>query len=263
VLIKPSILDSVWKVKPTSILHIGAHMAEESDQYQSLQWGSVVWIEAQKELAERLSEKFKGTNQRVIHTAIWDTDNLELNLNITNNSQSTSLLELGTHREDYPDVKVSKIEIVKTSRIDSLFDKETIPEFINIDIQGAEIQALKGFGELLHSVKYVYSEVNKKEVYVDCANVSEVDEYLKLFGFKRIITRWVPLKGWGDAFYMKSSLISASKFAQIIGIIYGSTYPVIYFTKFSGSKLKNIYSRFRNSDRRRTSVALIRNNPRR
>jgi FkbM family methyltransferase len=236
VLIKPSKLASVWKVEPSSVLHIGAHMAEESDEYQSLHWGSVIWVEAQRELAERLSEKFNGSNQRVIHTAVWDINNLELDLNITNNSQSTSLLELGTHREDYPDIKVSKTELVKTSRIDSLFDKETIPEFINIDIQGAEIQALKGFGELLHRVKYIYCEVNKKEVYVDCAKVSEVDEYLKLFGFKRITTRWVPLKGWGDAFYVNLSLIPVSMFMRISGIVYGSTYPLLYFTTSSWSR---------------------------
>ena len=213
-------------------------MAEELDQYQSLHWGSVIWIEAQRELAERLSEKFSSTNQRVIHTAVWDTSNLELNLKITNNSQSTSLLELGTHKEDYPDIRVSKTELVKTSRIDSLFNKETIPEFINIDIQGAEIQALRGFGELLHRVKYVYCEVNKQEVYVDCAKVSEIDEYLKLFGFKRITTRWVPLKGWGDAFYMNLSLIPLSIFMRISGIIYGSTYPLIYFTTSAWSRFR-------------------------
>jgi FkbM family methyltransferase len=213
-------------------------MAEESDQYRSLHWGSVIWVEAQRELAEKLSKKFNGTNQRVIHTAVWDTNDLELNLNITNNSQSTSLLELGTHREAYPDIKVSKTELVKTSRIDSLFDEETIPEFINIDIQGAEIQALKGFGELLHHVKYVYCEVNKKEVYVGCANVSEVDEYVKLFGFKRITTRWVPFKGWGDAFYVNLSLIPVSMFMRISGIIYRGTYPLIYFTTSFWSRFK-------------------------
>ena len=238
-LIKPSKLDSFWGVKPISVLHIGAHLAEESDQYQILNWGTVIWIEAQKELAQRLSERFNGSNQRVIHTAVWDINNLELNLNITNNSQSTSLLELGTHREDYPDIKVSKTELVKTSRIDSLFDQESIPEFINLDIQGAEIQALKGFGELLHHVKYVYCEVNKKEVYVDCAKVFEIDEYLRLFGFKRITTRWVPLKGWGDAFYMNLNLIPVSKFMRISGIIYGSTYPLIYFSTSSWSRFKN------------------------
>ena len=213
-------------------------MAEEFHDYESLQWGNVVWIEAQKELAEKLSQKFIGSNQRVIHTAVWDIDNLELNLNITNNSQSTSLLELGTHKYDYPDVKVSKIEIVKTSRIDSLFDKKTVPEFVNIDIQGAEIQALKGFGALLNYVKYVYCEVNKKEVYINCAGVSEIDEYLEPFGFKRITTRWVPSKGWGDAFYMNSALTPVSKLMQITGAIYGVTYPVIYVATSAWSRLK-------------------------
>lgn len=245
-LVNPSQLKSIWKVKPKSILHIGAHMAEEFDQYQRLQWGSVVWIEAQRELADKLTQQFSGTNHRVIHAAVWDVDNLELNLNVTNNSQSTSLLKLGTHVEDYPDIKVSKVEIVKTSRIDSMFNNESIPEFINIDIQGAEIQALKGFGELLHQVKYLYCEVNKREVYIGCAKVSAIDDYLESFGFERITTRWVPWKGWGDAFYINLSLSTVSKFMRISGIIYGVSYPLIYLATSFWSRFKRFLKNISN-----------------
>ncbi len=239
-LIKPSKLKFFWKVKPFSVLHIGAHKAEELHQYKSLGWGSVVWIEAQRELSEELSKLFIGSNQTVIHAAIWDVDNIELKLNVTNNSQSTSLLELGTHKADYPNIKVSKVEIVKTKRIDSIFNEETIPEFVNIDIQGAEFQALKGFGPLLHKVKFIYCEVNKKEVYVNCGSVSEIDRHLSLFGFKRITTRWVPFKGWGDAFYVNLSLNPVSRFMQLIGFFFGIIYPPIYFVTSFLSRVKRL-----------------------
>lgn len=239
-LIKPLQLSTYWKVAPESVLHIGAHMAEELSAYDDLGWGKVYWIEAQKELAENLETRLQKSGHEVIHTAIWDVDNLELKLNVTNNSQSTSLLELGTHKSDYPEITVSRVEVVRTKRVDSIFTSDTVPDFINLDIQGAEIQALRGFGQLLHNVKYIYCEVNKKEVYVGCANIEEIDSYLSEFGFSRIITKWVPFKGWGDAYYCNTKLTKNSLIQETLGKVFGWFYPAEYFASSLKSRLRKL-----------------------
>lgn len=215
-------------------------MAEELSAYEDLGWGKVFWIEAQKELAENLKRLLQKSRHEVIHAAIWDVDNIELKLNITNNSQSTSLLELGTHKSDYPEITVSRVEVVRTKRVDSIFTSETVPDFINLDIQGAEIQALKSFGELLHDVKYIYCEVNKKEVYVGCANIGEIDSYLSQYGFSRIITKWVPFKGWGDAYYCNTKLTKNSLIQVLIGKLFGLAYPAEYLTSSLNSRLRKL-----------------------
>lgn len=239
-LIKPRHLSKIWKVKPKSVLHIGAHLAEELSEYQNLNWGKIFWIEAQKDLASNLSIRLKNTSHEVIHAAIWDVDNLELKLNITNNSQSTSLLELGTHKSDYPEITVSRVEVVNTKRVDSIFTLETIPDFINLDIQGAEIQALRSFGDLLQNVKFIYSEVNKKEVYVGCADIQEIDNLLSEFGFTRVITKWVPFKGWGDAYYCNTNLVELPLSKKILGWMFGYSYPVEYFFSSALSRLRKL-----------------------
>lgn len=237
-LIKPRELVCYWKVSPKSVLHIGAHLAEEFSSYENLGWKKVFWVEAQKELAQKLKSKLEGTSHEVIQAAIWDIDDLELKLKVTNNSQSTSLLELGTHKSDYPEISVSRVETVRTSRVDSLFSMKTIPDFINLDIQGAEIQALRGFGKLLQNVKYIYCEVNKKEVYVGCAVIDEIDGYLSEFGFSRVITKWVPFKGWGDAYYCNTNMVKNSTFQQALGKFFGWIYPVEYYTTSCLSRLR-------------------------
>ena len=74
---------------------------------------------------------------------------------------------------------------------------------MNIDLQGVELEALKGLGQYIHQVKWIYTEVNRKEVYIDCTNVKDLDLYLKNFGFSRVVTKWCLGKGWGDALYVR------------------------------------------------------------
>ncbi len=75
--------------------------------------------------------------------------------------------------------------------------------FLNLDIQGAELKALKGMEEYLNKVDYIYTEVNEDYVYKDCALVNELDEYLKLFGLYRVETKWCENYKWGDALYIR------------------------------------------------------------
>ena len=93
-----------------------------------------------------------------------------------------------------------------TTRVDSLFDKNGInPEefdFVNLDIQGVELQALKGFGRYLDNIKYIYTEVNSGEVYKNNDSIEDLDLFLSGFGFKRVETEMTPFE-WGDAFYIR------------------------------------------------------------
>ena len=56
----------------------------------------------------------------------------------------------------------------------------------------------------LDKVDYIYSEVNEKELYIGCALIPQLDEYLSGFGFKRVETKMCGNTGWGDALYIKS-----------------------------------------------------------
>jgi hypothetical protein len=56
--------------------------------------------------------------------------------------------------------------------------------------------------------------VNKAELYRDCCLISEIDEYLSKYGFKRVITRWTP-HNWGDALYENQNLVNPRKFGHL------------------------------------------------
>ena len=73
--------------------------------------------------------------------------------------------------------------------------------FLNVDVQGVELNVLKSFGPLLWKFDYLYLEVNLEEVYKGCASLSEIDYYLAAFDFERTAIQMIKHK-WGDAFYV-------------------------------------------------------------
>jgi FkbM family methyltransferase len=220
-LIPISNLSQHWKIKPNGVLHVGAHRGEEAGEYEKYGWGKVVWVEAQPTLVSALRSALDIEQNLVLEAAVWNESGVELDFNVASNGESSSLLEFGSHADSYPNITfLSRIKVL-TKRLDEIIPAERFADFLNLDLQGAELRALQGLGERISEFNWVYSEVNKIEVYRDCALITEIDGYLERMGFVRVSTRWVFGKGWGDALYIREGhptlgkpnyLIEASKF---------------------------------------------------
>jgi FkbM family methyltransferase len=188
---------TLWDLgaRPTRVLHVGAHTAEEADGYRSI-GADVIWIEAQKHLADQL----RARGFHVKHAAVWSEPTL-LTFHTTSNGQSSSLLPLGLHRERYPQITVTETDLIKTTTIDAF---KLYPDFLNLDIQGAELPALKGATKTLDTVKWIYTEISTEELYEGQALEPELTDWLAARGFKKslqVLTEY----GWGDALYVRST----------------------------------------------------------
>ncbi len=229
-------LSRYWKIAPSGVLHVGAHLAEEALDYEKYNWTPVIWIEAQPNLVQELNLRLDVKKHKVIEAAIWGEDGVPLKLHVASNSQSTSLLNFGTHADSYPGITfMSDIEVI-TKRLDSIIKPDEMPNFINLDIQGVELPAIKSLGKLLLSVDYIYAEVNKVEVYEGCTLVTELDEHLLVNGFKRVTTRWYLKEGWGDALYIRSSKSIKKSFIQML-------FSFLFFGKFYSRQLASQFLR--------------------
>lgn len=193
----------------TGILHIGAHDCEEITAYNScgINNQNIYWVEAMNDKI-MFNKKKHGEHINIYQGVIYDENDKEITFYITNNGQSSSLLELGSHEKNHPHVHVVRTETLKTIRLDTLIDNNNIPieklNFINLDIQGVELRALKSMEKYLPHVKYIYTEVNTEQVYKGCDEINEIDQYLNNFGFKRVAQHIYKEYGWGDAFYIKA-----------------------------------------------------------
>lgn len=232
----------IWKVKPDSVLHVGAHMAEEESEYRKHAWGPVTWIEAQPQLASELKEKLDPINNLVIEAAVWEKSGIEFDLKIASNSQSTSLLDFGTHSKTYPDITYVDNIKVKTVTLEEILPKNIHLDFMNLDIQGAELQALKGIGPRLTRVRWIYSEINSEEVYKSCTTLPELEAFLQDRGFIRLCTKWDHCKTWGDALFGRKEdytklEITKMRFFQFVKFSYGE------FTTKVKRKIDNLFNK--------------------
>jgi FkbM family methyltransferase len=194
-----------YDIKPKGVLHVGANIGEEAPVYDELGIKDVVWIEANEQLIPQLTintrDKYK---HKVIHACVGDVQDLEVKFHISNNAgQSSSYLELGTHKTAHPEVHYIKDVVMKMKRIDQFRTCWGGYDFLNIDLQGAELKALRGMGDILHQFKWAYLEVNQQELYKGCALVEDIDMYMIGYGFRRAETKWCGNTGWGDALYIK------------------------------------------------------------
>ena len=213
-LISVPVLKKYWGVNPSSIVHVGAHNAEELEAYAFAGWGPVTWIEAQPEKVAYL-QKIIPSEHKLIEAAVWNTSGESLNLNIMTNTESTSLLALGTHSTEHPDIHLSYTLPIKTKTLSELLIDSPAPDLLALDIQGVELRAIKGYGLKIAEVKWVYCEVNKAELYEGCCQITEIDDYLSQFGFKRAVTRWT-IHHWGDALYVNINKTEARTLKQNI-----------------------------------------------
>jgi FkbM family methyltransferase len=235
------------------IIHIGAHDCEERFKYLSrfneVTDDDIIWIDALKHKVEEMQSK--NSSIRIYNECIGNNDNESVIFKVTNNYQSSSFLSLKEHLIEHPDIhEIAQIEM-KTKTLKTFYDQNNLKydkyNFMALDIQGAELLALKGASEILNTVDYIYIEVNTKELYESCALLPEIDEYLFSFGFSRdniLMTE----HGWGDAFYTKHihNLINPIK------ITYGTDYSNIDITDISIKKcMQNNIIHIPNDDQKR------------
>lgn len=192
-------------INPTGVIHVGANEGQELAQYYENGIERGLFIEAIPDVFRKLQQNINDyPNTASICACISDVDGRQVTFHVANNNgQSSSMLDFGTHRLEHPSVKFTHDIILKTRRLDTLIPEYRDYDMIVMDIQGAELLALKGMGDMLNHFKYAYLEVNEKPLYKGCALVGQIDNYLGGFGFARVETKMTKA-GWGDALYVRT-----------------------------------------------------------
>jgi FkbM family methyltransferase len=221
------------------IIHIGAHDCEERMNYlmrfNNITDDDIIWFEAFKDKFLEIKNKYKTV---IIHNECI-SDNIEnIIFRIYNNSLSNSIYELKEHINEYPNIReIDHIEI-QTKTLKKIYDEHNLDynkfNFMKLSIKGAELNALKGAENILENIDFIYTEINTKELFKNCAQVNDIDNYLKKFNFKRIKTQ-MTLHGWGDAFYSKFIFQLANNYS----IYYGSDEIKLNITEIVREKCDN------------------------
>lgn len=207
-LIDFNILKEKYNIISRGIIHVGMHKAEEYPIYKNAGIESILFIEANRDLAH--AWKNDDPHCYVVHAAVSDKVE-EVEFHITNNGESSSILELGDHAEIYPHIVNVDIVKMRTTTLDTILKKIRIHtkwddfnmnlNILNLDIQGAELKAMKGFSAW-ESIDAIFTEINYREMYKGCALEPEITEFLSEKGFKKVEEVDTGC-GWGDALYIR------------------------------------------------------------
>ena len=193
-----------YDMRISGVLHVGAHFGEEYLSYIDNGISRVVFIEPLKENFQVLEDRFGAMDDVVLINKGAGSEKKELNMyRASNNLVSSSVLKPKRHLTQHPDVLFDDGQtVIEIDRIDNMLEDIVPYNFMNVDVQGYELEVFKGAGGYLEWVDFIMTEVNRDEVYEGCAQVGEIDEYLSRYQFKRVETSWDG-DCWGDAFYVK------------------------------------------------------------
>jgi len=200
-------IQDFWINKKLLVVHCGAHKAEELDEYLSVGWDQVIWIEANPELIPVIQARIKDyPSSHLIQGALWSSSGESLKLKVANNSYSSSMLDFGTHANTYPEIFFEKEIDVKSITLDSLLIKfnELKGSLLVLDLQGVELEALKGAVRSLKYFDYVYCEVSEGNLYNKQGTWLEISQFLKEFNFELVDWQYSKKLKWGNAFYVKN-----------------------------------------------------------
>lgn len=147
---------------------------------------------------------------RLVEQAVWDQDG-ELSFYSVRHSYvgeargnnigaSSCFPDAGTFSQRLSQEKVT----VPATRIDSFCATAGIEriDLVCMDVQGAHLHALRGFGEMLKTVRYIISEIETTPLYVGQPTLPETCSFLYDNGF-RMLAVDMQCKEFGDFLFAR------------------------------------------------------------
>ncbi len=200
------LLKKKYNMKIKGIIHIGAHFGQEIPDYIDAGIQDMVMFEPLEENFKVLADKAKDLNANIVgHQVALGPKPGKTTMYVSDHNRiSSSILKPKVHLTHHPNVKFPETEEVEVDCLDN-YDCFNY-NFINMDVQGYELEVLKGGKKTLEQVDYVYCEVNRDEVYENNAFVEELDEFLADYNMERVMTSWEG-QIWGDALYVRENLL--------------------------------------------------------
>jgi len=198
------------------IVHVGAHFGQEAAFYEALGAETVLWIEADPEIFDTLTEAVSarpGPTRHLCENALVSAaGGAPLRFHRFNGNGGSSSVYAATEalRERFPHVQESGEvielapcplpEILARHGIDTAAARRGL---LVVDVQGHELEVLKGVGEVLKAFALCQCEVSRVPLYDGGALFPEVDALMRSKGFRLASHMPVQVPRHGDVLYVR------------------------------------------------------------
>lgn len=187
---------AIDKFTPKVVFDVGAHKGIVSSQICELYHPDViVLIEPITEFYQELKDLSLAKKQMVFNCALGESRGKQT-FNIVASSTSSSLLKIKPNLNEVfnREMNIEKEVEVDIKTLDDIYleCEEKIIDLIKIDVQGYELNVLKGGRQALQNTKFVVLEVLLFNQYDDQASFEEIYLNLQSAGFKlRTTVGWL------------------------------------------------------------------------
>ena len=183
------------------IFDVGANTGQYGKKIRKAGYsGTIISFEPISSAHLKLLETSKKDPKWVVHkrSAIGNI-NGTAEIQVSSNSVSSSLLAMGdVHLIAAPESIYETCETVEVETLDKIGPAYMQGHQIiglKIDVQGYEMEVLRGSREVLRKFDFIQLEMSLTELYKEQAIYFEIDEYLRNFGF----TLWGMIPGFRDS----------------------------------------------------------------
>lgn len=149
---------------------------------------NIYCFEPIKENYEEIRLKFgvDGDRFHLYNEAVGDYEGetaIHLSENITSSSIHNPAPDQVLGTELSKSIKSSKTQKIKIVKLEPYIEKITTIDLLKLDVQGYELEALRGIGNSIAKIRYIVLEVSNHHAYAGGAQYYEIDEYLRSKGF--------------------------------------------------------------------------------
>ncbi len=188
------------------IVHVGANIGDEREQYAAAGVPAVLWVEPLPDVFAVLQANIAHLpGQSAVQALCSARAGEPVTLNIASNAgASSSILPLGDHARRHPSIHYVGQLQTRSTTVDALLEQRPDREAFNalvLDVQGAELEVLRGSLRTLEQIDALYVEVSEEPLYEGGCTLEEIWRFLTGQGFRM---KWMSLNenDWGDAFFV-------------------------------------------------------------
>jgi FkbM family methyltransferase len=193
-------------VKISGVIHVGAHFGQENSTYVELGINKRIFFEPLETNFINL-QSYVDKEAILIKKALGNEKKLiEMFVENNNNKMSSSILEPLLHKTQFPNIVFETTETVEMDRLDDMDLDLTDINMMNIDVQGYELEVLKGSVNTLKQIDYIILEINSVELYKNCPMFDDINNFLIGHGFECIDQFWWG-GNFGEGFFVKKKNI--------------------------------------------------------
>ncbi|MCF6139763.1 FkbM family methyltransferase [Flavobacterium sp. K77] len=140
------------------------------------------------DLYKKIAKKFKSnTNITTYNLALGNEDGA-INFNKNKYGHISSILNISTTNIHYPnqenDLSQIEVQIKKLDALALTSASENKVVLLKLDVQGYELEVLKGAEASLKNIEYIIIEANLEQLYTNQPSFAEMNAYLMGIGFE-------------------------------------------------------------------------------